>query len=51
MLDSLIYGLNDQQKVGKMIKEVHRVLELEGVYILITYHDPHVQMPHFKDPK
>ncbi|KAH7513570.1 uncharacterized protein LOC107433368 [Ziziphus jujuba] len=39
-LDSLLCGNNSRQNATKMLEEVWRVLEYEGVYILITYGAP-----------
>ncbi|KAG0501150.1 hypothetical protein HPP92_001222 [Vanilla planifolia] len=45
-LDSLMCGTNAPLSASQMIKEVHRVLKPGGVYMLITYGDPSVRIPH-----
>lgn len=48
MLDSLMCGASAPTSAAGMLKEVYRVLKPGGVYILITYGDPRVRVPHLK---
>lgn len=48
MLDSLMCGSSAHLSAAKMLEEVRRVLKPGGAYILITYGDPRVRMPHLK---
>lgn len=48
MLDSLMCGPSAHLSAAKMLEEVRRVLKPGGNYILITYGDPRVRMPHLK---
>lgn len=48
MLDSLMCGSSAPTSAASMIKEVRRVLKPGGVYMLITYGDPRVRIPHLK---
>ncbi|KAG0556972.1 hypothetical protein KC19_11G092000 [Ceratodon purpureus] len=51
MLDSLMCGPSASTNVASMIKEIYRVLKPGGVYMLITYGDPRVRVPHLKSDK
>ncbi|KAH7426419.1 hypothetical protein KP509_10G001400 [Ceratopteris richardii] len=48
VLDSLMCGSNAHQNAAKMLSEVCRVLRPGGGYMLVTYGDPHMRMPHLK---
>eukprot|EP00249_Psilotum_nudum_P002193 c15099_g1_i1 orf=393-1130(+) len=48
MLDSLMCGASASSSAAKMLEEVCRVLKPGGVYMLITYGDPRVRIPHLK---
>ncbi|XP_024403390.1 uncharacterized protein [Physcomitrium patens] len=48
MFDSLMCGSSAPTSAASMIKEVRRVLKPGGVYMLITYGDPRVRIPHLK---
>ncbi|KAI5059705.1 hypothetical protein GOP47_0026024 [Adiantum capillus-veneris] len=48
MLDSLMCGSSAQLSAAKMLEEVRRVLKPGGGYMLITYGDPRVRLPHLK---
>ncbi|KAF9595976.1 hypothetical protein IFM89_006903 [Coptis chinensis] len=45
-LDSLLCGTNAPLSAAQMLGEVSRVLKPGGVYMLITYGDPTVRIPH-----
>ncbi|PIA53685.1 hypothetical protein AQUCO_00900338v1 [Aquilegia coerulea] len=45
-LDSLMCGTNAPLSATQMLGEVSRVLKPGGVYMLITYGDPRVRIPH-----
>lgn len=45
-LDSLMCGTNAPISASQMLGEVSRVLKPGGIYMLITYGDPTVRMPH-----
>ncbi|GAV81625.1 Methyltransf_11 domain-containing protein [Cephalotus follicularis] len=49
-LDSLMCGTDAPFSAAQMLGEVSRLLKLGGVYILITYGDPKVRMPHLSRP-
>ncbi|KAL6839789.1 hypothetical protein ACP4OV_030477 [Aristida adscensionis] len=48
-LDSIMCGQNSQENATKMLKEVNRILKVNGVYILITYGDPSYRLRSLKD--
>ncbi|KAH9315403.1 hypothetical protein KI387_024030, partial [Taxus chinensis] len=50
-LDSLMCGASAPLSAARMLEEVSRVLKPEGVYMLITYGDPRVRMPHLNLPR
>lgn len=45
-LDSLMCGTEAPISAAQMLGEVSRLLKPGGVYMLITYGDPNVRMPH-----
>ncbi|KAG5238425.1 EEF1A lysine methyltransferase [Salix suchowensis] len=45
-LDSLMCGSDDHISSVRMLREVSRILKPGGIYMLITYGDPKVRMPH-----
>ncbi|XP_057790033.1 uncharacterized protein LOC131006908 isoform X1 [Salvia miltiorrhiza] len=45
-LDSLMCGTDAPLSASQMLGEVSRLLKPGGVYMLITYGDPNVRMPH-----
>ncbi|CAM6093014.1 unnamed protein product [Calypogeia fissa] len=49
--DSLMCGTNATYSAAKMLEEVCRVLKPGGTYMLITYGDPRVRLPHLKGPE
>ncbi|CAH9085372.1 unnamed protein product [Cuscuta epithymum] len=49
-LDSLMCGTNAPISACQMLGEVNRILKPGGVYMLITYGDPTVRMPHLNRP-
>ncbi|XP_076887920.1 uncharacterized protein LOC143538198 [Bidens hawaiensis] len=49
-LDSLMCGTDIPISASQMLGEVSRVLKPGGVYMLITYGDPTVRMPHINHP-
>nr|XP_011469517.1 PREDICTED: uncharacterized protein LOC101299615 isoform X3 [Fragaria vesca subsp. vesca] len=49
-LDSLMCGNDAPISAAQMLGEVNRLLKPGGVYILITYGDPKVRMPHLSRP-
>ncbi|KAJ7517954.1 hypothetical protein O6H91_21G047900 [Diphasiastrum complanatum] len=51
MLDSLMCGTSAALSASEMLMEVRRVLKPGGTYILVTYGDPSVRMPHLKLPE
>lgn len=44
-LDSLMCGTDAPISASQMLGEISRLLKPGGVYMLITYGDPHVRMP------
>lgn len=48
LLDSLMCGASAHLSAARMLEEVCRVLKPGGVYLLVTYGDPGVRMPHLK---
>ncbi|XWS35551.1 hypothetical protein CRYUN_Cryun20dG0006800 [Craigia yunnanensis] len=49
-LDSLMCGMDASISASKMLGEVSRLLKPGGIYMLITYGDPSVRMPHLSRP-
>ncbi|XP_040863243.1 EEF1A lysine methyltransferase 4 isoform X2 [Glycine max] len=49
-LDSLMCGTDAPISAAQMLAEVCRLLKPGGTYILITYGDPTVRMPHISRP-
>ncbi|XP_010269735.1 PREDICTED: methyltransferase-like protein 13 [Nelumbo nucifera] len=49
-LDSLMCSNNAQISAAQMLGEVSRLLKPGGVYMLITYGDPTVRIPHLNKP-
>ncbi|KAL3537556.1 hypothetical protein ACH5RR_000922 [Cinchona calisaya] len=49
-LDSLMCGNNAAISAAQMLGEVSRLLKPGGVYLLITYGDPTVRIPHLNRP-
>ncbi|MFS7905806.1 putative endothelin-converting enzyme 1 [Helianthus anomalus] len=49
-LDSLMCGTDAPISASQMLGEVSRVLKPGGTYMLITYGDPTVRMPHINRP-
>ncbi|KAK3125897.1 hypothetical protein QOZ80_7BG0611120 [Eleusine coracana subsp. coracana] len=49
-LDSLMCGVDAPLSAAQMVLEVDRLLRPGGVFILITYGDPSVRVPHLKQP-
>ncbi|XP_027908715.1 EEF1A lysine methyltransferase 4 isoform X2 [Vigna unguiculata] len=49
-LDSLMCGTDAPISASQMLAEVCRLLKPGGTYILITYGDPTVRMPHLSRP-
>lgn len=49
-LDSLMCGTDAPFSVSRMINEVNRLLKPGGIYMLITYGDPSVRIPHLNQP-
>ncbi|XP_068660781.1 uncharacterized protein [Aristolochia californica] len=49
-LDSLMCGTNAPISASQMLEGVSRLLKPGGTYMLITYGDPSVRMPHLKKP-
>ncbi|KAG7025627.1 hypothetical protein SDJN02_12124 [Cucurbita argyrosperma subsp. argyrosperma] len=49
-LDSLMCGTDAPISAAQMLGEVSRLLKPGGVYLLITYGDPKVRMPHLMRP-
>ncbi|XP_022896597.1 methyltransferase-like protein 13 [Olea europaea var. sylvestris] len=49
-LDSLMCGTSAPINAAQMLGEVSRLLKPGGVYMLITYGDPTVRMPHINRP-
>ncbi|XP_022864779.1 methyltransferase-like protein 13 [Olea europaea var. sylvestris] len=49
-LDSLMCGTSAPINAAQMLGEVSRLLKPGGVYMLITYGDPTVRMPHINQP-
>ncbi|XP_008783275.2 EEF1A lysine methyltransferase 4 isoform X5 [Phoenix dactylifera] len=45
-LDSLMCGTDAPLSVSQMLEEVNRLLRPGGIYMLITYGDPSVRIPH-----
>lgn len=49
-LDSLMCGTDAPISASQMLGEVSRLLKPGGVYMLITYGDPKVRVPHLRRP-
>ncbi|XP_063940508.1 uncharacterized protein LOC108202950 isoform X2 [Daucus carota subsp. sativus] len=49
-LDSLMCGTDAPISAAQMLGEVSRLLKPGGVYMLITYGDPKVRVPHLRRP-
>ncbi|KAM6570742.1 hypothetical protein CsatB_018727 [Cannabis sativa] len=49
-LDSLMCGTDAPVSTSQMLGEVSRLLKPGGIYMLITYGDPRVRMPHLNKP-
>ncbi|XP_060671134.1 uncharacterized protein LOC132799216 isoform X1 [Ziziphus jujuba] len=49
-LDSLMCGTDAPISAAQMLGEVSRLLKPGGIYMLITYGDPSVRMPHLSRP-
>ncbi|XP_009393889.2 uncharacterized protein LOC135584230 isoform X2 [Musa acuminata AAA Group] len=49
-LDSLMCGMDAQLSASQMLEEVNRLLRPGGIYMLITYGDPSVRIPHLNQP-
>ncbi|KAK2997433.1 hypothetical protein RJ639_025283 [Escallonia herrerae] len=49
-LDSLMCGTDAPISAAQMLGEVSRLLKPGGIYMLITYGDPTVRMPHLSKP-
>lgn len=49
-LDSLMCGTDAPISASQMLGEVSRLLKPGGLYMLITYGDPTVRMPHIHQP-
>ncbi|KAL8204325.1 hypothetical protein R6Q57_009948 [Mikania cordata] len=49
-LDSLMCGTDAPISASQMLGEVSRILKPGGIYMLITYGDPTVRMPHINRP-
>ncbi|OWM78411.1 EEF1A lysine methyltransferase 4 [Punica granatum] len=49
-LDSLMCGTDAPISAAQMLGEVSRLLKPGGIYMLITYGDPNVRMPHLNRP-
>lgn len=49
-LDSLMCGTDAPISASQMLGEVSRILKPGGIYMLITYGDPSVRMPHINRP-
>ncbi|XP_077218434.1 S-adenosyl-L-methionine-dependent methyltransferases superfamily protein [Tasmannia lanceolata] len=49
-LDSLMCGTDAPSSASQMLEEVSRLLKPGGIYILITYGDPTVRIPHLSQP-
>ncbi|XP_057513297.1 uncharacterized protein LOC130795286 [Actinidia eriantha] len=49
-LDSLMCGTNAPISAAQMLGEVSRLLKPGGIYMLITYGDPTVRIPHLSRP-
>ncbi|XP_050104729.1 uncharacterized protein LOC126584363 isoform X2 [Malus sylvestris] len=49
-LDSLMCGNDAPISAAQMLGEVSRLLKPGGIYMLITYGDPKVRMPHLRRP-
>ncbi|KAF3437362.1 hypothetical protein FNV43_RR20115 [Rhamnella rubrinervis] len=49
-LDSLMCGTDAPISASQMLGEVSRLLKPGGIYMLITYGDPSVRMPHLSRP-
>ncbi|KAI4339078.1 hypothetical protein MLD38_024059 [Melastoma candidum] len=50
-LDSLMCGTDAPASASQTLGEVSRILKAGGVYMLITYGDPSVRMPHLNRPE
>ncbi|CAN6212572.1 unnamed protein product, partial [Urochloa humidicola] len=49
-LDSLMCGVDAPLSAAQMVLEVDRLIRPGGVFILITYGDPSVRVPHLNQP-
>ncbi|XP_006658911.2 EEF1A lysine methyltransferase 4-like [Oryza brachyantha] len=49
-LDSLMCGVDAPLSAAQMVLEVERLLKPGGVFMLITYGDPSVRVPHLNQP-
>ncbi|PUZ73254.1 hypothetical protein GQ55_2G459500 [Panicum hallii var. hallii] len=49
-LDSLMCGVDAPLSAAQMVLEVDRLIKPGGVFILITYGDPSVRVPHLNQP-
>ncbi|XP_028553166.1 EEF1A lysine methyltransferase 4-like isoform X3 [Dendrobium catenatum] len=49
-LDSLMCGTDAPFSASQMIYEVNRLLKPGGIFMLITYGDPSVRIPHLNQP-
>ncbi|KAL5198580.1 hypothetical protein ABZP36_002092 [Zizania latifolia] len=49
-LDSLMCGVGAPLSAAQMVLEVERLLKPGGVFMLITYGDPSVRVPHLNQP-
>ncbi|KAK4787081.1 hypothetical protein SAY86_010914 [Trapa natans] len=49
-LDSLMCGSDARISAPRMLGEVSRLLKPGGIYMMITYGDPNIRMPHLNRP-
>ncbi|KAI0519930.1 hypothetical protein KFK09_007392 [Dendrobium nobile] len=49
-LDSLMCGTDAPFSASQMIYEVNRLLKPGGIFVLVTYGDPSVRVPHLNQP-
>ncbi|THU50825.1 hypothetical protein C4D60_Mb06t24420 [Musa balbisiana] len=49
-LDSLMCGVDATLSASRMLEEANRLLRPGGIYMLITYGDPSVRIPHLNQP-
>ncbi|KAH7667113.1 Endothelin-converting enzyme 1 protein [Dioscorea alata] len=49
-LDSLMCGTDAPLSASRMVEEVSRLLKPGGIFMLITYGDPSVRIPHINQP-